>query len=178
MQRPEYAGGIGVEGLYRLHQFVEQGGTLVALDTAADVPIQNFGLPVRNAVRGESETFYSPGSLLRFSADPAHPLAFGMPKDFIGFSSGGEAFDVTLAAEYNKGEREIRSAARFAARDLLASGWVSGERAVLGKDALLEARYGRGRIVLFAFRPQFRGQPFGTFKFLLNAIYLASAQTL
>jgi hypothetical protein len=33
-------------------------------------------------------------------------------------------------------------------------------------------------VVLFAFRPQFRGQPFGTFKFLLNAVYLASARAM
>ena len=42
----------------------------------------------------------------------------------------------------------------------------------------MEARYGRGRAVLFGFRPQFRGQPYGTFKFLLNAIYLGSAEKL
>ena len=40
------------------------------------------------------------------------------------------------------------------------------------------ARYGKGRVVLFGFRPQFRGQSYGAFKFLLNAIYLASAQPL
>jgi hypothetical protein len=48
----------------------------------------------------------------------------------------------------------------------------------MGKPALVEARFGRGRVVLFAFRPQFRGQPFGTFKFLLNAFYLASAREM
>jgi hypothetical protein len=48
----------------------------------------------------------------------------------------------------------------------------------LGKDILVDARHGRGHVVLFGFRPQFRGQPYGTFKFLLNAIYLGSASAL
>jgi hypothetical protein len=54
---------------------------------------------------------------------------------------------------------------------------MSGERAVLGKHVLLEARLGRGHVVLLGFRPQFRGQTTGSFRFLLNSIYLASAQT-
>jgi hypothetical protein len=193
-QRPEYTGGIGLRGLYNLEEFVRSGGTLVALDSATELPIQFFPLPVRNTLRpaggpGPSEegrvpsepsatAFYCPGSLLRINVDTSQPLAFGMPKEAIAFSEGGQAFEITLLAEFNKGEREIRSLASYATSNLLASGWVSGERAVLGRHVLLEARHGRGRVVLFGFRPQFRGQPFGTFKFLLNAVYLASAQAL
>jgi hypothetical protein len=116
--------------------------------------------------------------LLRITVDTSQPLAFGMPKEAIAFSDGGQAFEITLLPEFNKGEREIRAVARYASSNLLASGWVSGERAVLGRSLLLEARHGRGRVALFGFPPQFRGQPFGTFKFLLNAIYLGSAQAL
>jgi hypothetical protein len=185
-QRPQYAGGIGVEGLAQLDRFVRDGGTLIALDTATELPIQYFSLPVKNVVKGDGDSeessssaaFYSPGSLLRVKVDTANPLAFGMPKDAFVFSSGGEAFEITLAPDYNRGEREIHGVASFATKDLLASGWVSGERQVYGKHALVEARYGRGHVVLFGFRPQFRGQSYGTFKFLLNAIYLASAQPL
>jgi hypothetical protein len=177
VQLPEYAGGIGLAGLAALERFVQNGGTLVALDAATELPIQYFPLSVRNVVRSGDTSFSCPGSLLRFTAGE-HPAGFGMPRDFIGFSTGGAAFEITVAAPYNNGEREIRSIARFAEKDLLASGWLSGERAVLGKHAALEARYGRGRVFLFGFRPQFRAQPFGTFKLLLNAIYLGSAKPL
>jgi hypothetical protein len=184
-QRPQYVGGIGIEGLAQLDRFVREGGTLIALDTATELPIHYFSLPVKNVVSGDgdgessaSTAFYSPGSLLRVRVDTAHPLAFGMPKDAIVFSSGGEAFEITLAPAYNQGDREVHGVASFVTKDLLASGWVSGERQVHGKQALVEARYGKGKVVLFGFRPQFRGQSYGAFKFLLNAIYLASAQPL
>jgi len=175
VQRPEYTGGIGPEGIVQLQTFVRAGGTLIALDTAADLPREFFPLPLLNV---GGAPFSCPGSLVRIAVDTSQPLAFGMPKDAIAFVTGGEAFDVNLAPEYNRGEREVQVAARFAANDLLASGYVSGEKAVLGKAALVDARYGGGHVVLFAFRPQFRGQPFGTFKFLLNAVYLASARAM
>ncbi len=179
VQRPEYTGGIGAAGVAELERFVSGGGTLIALDGATDLPVQFFPLPVRNVVRpGDSGGFYSPGSLLRMTANPANPLALGMPKEFIGFTTGGFAFDVDLAPGYDEGGQLVRSAARFAEKDLLASGWASGERAVAGRHALLEARHGKGRVILFGFRPQFRGQTLATFKLLLNAVYLGSAQPL
>ena len=101
-----------------------------------------------------------------------------MPAEAIAFSSGGEAFETTTMAELNKGDREVRMVANYAKTKLLASGWIAGERSVLGKGLLAEARYGKGRVILFGFRPQHRGQPFGTFKLLLNSIYLGSAKKL
>jgi hypothetical protein len=175
VERPEYTGGIGPEGVVELQKFVRGGGTLIALDTAAELPREFFPLPLLNV---GGAPFSCPGSLVRLTVDPSQPLAFGMPKEAIAFVTGGEAFDLNLAPGYNQGEREVRVAARFAAKDLLASGYVSGEKAVLGKAALVDARFGSGHVVLFAFRPQFRGQPFGTFKFLLNAVYLASARAM
>jgi hypothetical protein len=187
VQRPEYLGGIGLEGLAALDAFVREGGTLIALDNATELPMQNFPLAVRNVVRApaggaagasDADRFYCPGSLVRITVDNTHPLAFGMAQEAIAFTSGGHAYDVTLAPEYNPDEREVRTVARFAKSDLLASGWLSGEKAVLGKGVVMEARHGDGRVVLFGIRPQFRAQPYGTFKFLLNAVYWASAKAL
>ncbi len=153
VQRPEYTGGIGIEGLHRLERFVSGGGTLIAFGAATDLPVANFPLPVRNVVRAGEGGFYSPGSLLRISVDASSPLAFGMPKDAIAFSDGGPAFDITLLPDFNKGDREVKSVARYVKENLLASGWVSGERPVLGKSVVVEARHGRGRVVLYGIRP-------------------------
>ncbi|MCS7316034.1 MAG: M14 family metallopeptidase [Bryobacterales bacterium] len=178
VQRPEYTGGIGVRGLAALEEFTREGGWLVGFDAAAALPVEYFPLPLSNAVRPGAGGFQCPGSLLRITVDTAHPLAFGMPEETVAFVTGGQAWDVTLLEPYNRGDREVRVVARYARERLLASGWVANERQVLGKAALVEARYGRGRVVIFGFRPQFRGQTFGTFKFVLNAAYMAAARQL
>jgi hypothetical protein len=177
--RPEYAGGIGLEGLGELDRFIRRGGVLIAFDQAADLPILMFPLPLRNPARDGSGTrFACPGSLIFLRIDTSRPLGFGMPADTIGFCGSSRAFETTLLDSENKGERDVQVAARYAEHDLLASGWISGEQAVAGKPAVVEARHGAGRVILFAVRPQFRGQTFGTMKLLLNAIYLASAREL
>ena len=60
--------------------------------------------------------------------------------------------------------------ARYAKKDALMSGWMLGEKYVNNKIALAEMDYGKGSIILFAFRPQHRGQSWGTFPFIFNAL--------
>jgi hypothetical protein len=181
-QRPEYTGGIGLAGAAALQRFVEAGGTVVAFDAATELPISLFPLPVRSALRateGEPGSgYYCPGSILRITVDNSHPVAFGMPQEALAFQSGGQAWDVSLLPDFNKGNRAVRSVARYATKNVLASGWLSGERVVAGRTILAEARMGQGRVILFGFRPQFRGQAFGTFKLVLNSLYLGSAVAL
>jgi hypothetical protein len=185
-QRPEYTGGIASKGLYELEEFVRSGGTLLAFDSASSLPVQNMAIGVRTLLTPpgrfdeeiSSTAFYAPGSLIRLDVDTTHPYAFGMQKQAVAMTTGGQAYETTLMKEANNGDREVKTVATYASKDLLASGWLSGERQVLGKPILVDARLGKGNVVLFGFRPQFRGQPYGTFKFLLNALYLASAEKL
>ena len=66
--------------------------------------------------------------------------------------------------------------ARYAEDDLLLSGWAMGEeRHLAGAPAMVNVGLGDGNVVLFGFRPQFRGQPRGTYKLLFNAIQRAAA---
>jgi hypothetical protein len=161
---PEYAGGIGAEGVAALKSFVASGGTLVAVDGASELPIRHFGIPVRNALEGVRNTvFYCPGSLLRLDVDVSHPLAAGMPVALAGFFVNGRAFDFDAGPS-------VRPVARYAAKDLLMSGWINGAERIAGRAAALDVALGRGRVLLLGFGPQFRGQPHGTFKFLFNPI--------
>jgi hypothetical protein len=171
-QRPEFTGGIGLEGAMALLDFVRQGGTLLAFDTATELPLQLFGLGVRGLV-GEGGDYYCPGSVLNIDVDDASPIASGMPKQAHATSTGGQAFEIMLLPEFNQGERLTRAVAWYAKKDVLASGWLSGERVIAGRPAVVEAAVGQGRVVLYGFHPQFRGQSAGTFKLVLNAIYLS-----
>jgi hypothetical protein len=166
-QRPEFTGGIGVTGAAGLDEFVRDGGRLVAMDAAADLPVGLFGLPVRPLVTGTDSSpngYYCPGSILRLTVDS---------KEVFAFSSGGQAWEVMLLPSEDKGERQVRVVARYASKDVLASGWLSGERVIAGRPALLEVPHGKGRVVLFGFRPQFRGQTWGTFGLLVDSLGVA-----
>ena len=165
---PEYVGGIGKEGVAALRAFVEGGGTLVALDTASDLPIAELGLPVTYALAppGSSGTgFYCPGAILAVEADPAHPLAHGMPREAAIWFESSPAFDV-------KGGRAVL---RYTSADPLLSGWLLGGERLFGRAALVDVPLGKGRVVLFGFRPQYRGQSWATYVPLLNALYLSAA---
>ena len=153
---------------------MRDGKTLIAIDNATDLPVQLFGLPVRPLVTERDDlspnSYFCPGSVLRLNVETDHPIASGTSEKIYGFVSGGQAWEVSLLPEENKAEREVRVIARYAAKDLLASGWLSGEGTIAGRPALIEARHGKGRVVLFGFRPQFRGQTWGTFGLLVNSL--------
>lgn len=174
LQRPECTGGIGMEGTLALRDFVEKGGTLLAFGEAVNLPIEMFPLPVSNvAARG---SFKAPGAVVRIQVAKGSLLSAGMPEQTNAFMDGGYAFESRTLHDAKGATPTVRTVASYAAKDLLASGWMSGENAVKGKDAVTEVTLGKGRVLLFGIRPQFRGQTFATFKLVLNALYLAAAE--
>ena len=176
---PEYTGGMTPTGVSNLYEFVERGGTLVALDSATELPLVDFGLPLRDVTTGrQTSEFYVPGTLLEIVVDPTHPVAYGMPARAAAFFARSPAFAVegsTDDAEAGDASGDFRVVARYPDTGLLQSGWVLGEQVLAGRAAVVEARVGQGRVVLVGFRTQHRGQPHGTFKLLFNALYLAAA---
>jgi hypothetical protein len=162
----EFTGGMTTAGVDKLKDFVTAGGTLICFDAACDLAIKQFNLPLRNVLEGlRSSEFYCPGSILALDVDLSQPLARGSKPVTDAYFINSSAFEIT-----EKPSNRVRVIARYAKDNVLRSGWLLGESKLKGQIALAEVELGRGRVILFAFRPQHRGQTWGTFPFIWNAL--------
>ncbi len=160
----EFAGGIGEEGVENLKKYVAGGGKLICFDDSCEMVIKRFSLPMKNVLNGlKRSEFYDPGSVVKLEVDTKNPLAKGLKEETPAYFTNSSAFEISDASK-------VKSVANYAAKDSLLSGWTLGEKYMNGKTALAEAVYGKGEIILFAFRPQHRGQSWGTFPFIFNAL--------
>jgi len=166
----EYVGGLGEAGVAALKAFVETGGTLVCLDSSAQLAIDALKLPVKNVVQGlPADQFFCPGSVVRLDLDASQPLGFGMLEKNAAFFSFSSAYEVGAGPG-------VRVVARYGPKDILMSGWLEGEQAIAGRPAVVEAKAGLGRAVLIGFRAQHRGQSLTTFRLLFNAIFTSGSE--
>ena len=162
--RPEYAYALTAEDLQALDQFVRAGGALVCLNNATAFAIAELKLPVRNAVAGlKPEQFFLRGSLVQVTTDPSQPVMAGMPQTAAVFADSSPVFETLdgftghVLAHYQD------------AGSPLLSGYLIGEEHLNGKAAALDVDVDAGHVVLIGFRPEWRDQPFGTFRVLFNA---------
>jgi hypothetical protein len=161
----QYAGGIGDEGVEALREFVNEGGTLIALGNASQFAIDRFSLPVKNIVAGlKSEEFFCSGAILRADVKE-HPVTAGLPPQADILFERNEVF------ETQPGFKGSVLASYIEHRNPLRSGFLIGAEKIEGKPAALDAVLGQGHVILIGFRTQWRGQSHGTYKFLFNALY-------
>ena len=162
--RPEYSDVLTAADLGRFEQFIRDGGTLVCLGSASTFAISQFKLPVRNVAAGlRPEEFFLRGSIVEVTADTGHPVMAGMPDRAAIFVDGGpvleplDGFTGRVLAKYQDSGSP------------LLSGYLIGESYLHGKAAALDVPLGNGHVVMLGFRPQWRGQSFGTLRVLFNA---------
>jgi hypothetical protein len=167
-----------------LREFVEQGGTLVCLNRASDFAIEQFKLPLRDVVAGLPRTdFYVPGSILRIELDTANPIAAGMPKESIAWAEDSPVFEIVERKESadkmsalpgntrSTPVPQVHIIARYPTnKNPLLSGWLLGGDRIKGKAALVDVTMGKGHVILFGFRPQYRGQSLATYPLFFNAL--------
>jgi len=167
----EYTGGITEAGVKNLKEFVNNGGMLICFDNACDLAIKEFNLPLKNTLEGvRSSEFYCPGSIVALDVDNKHPIASMLPASVPAYFINSSAFSAAPDAN-------VRVIARYANDNVLLSGWLLGEDKLRGQIALAEVGVGKGRIVLFGFRPQHRGQAWATLPFIWNALSSAVSNT-
>ena len=160
----EFAGGIGENGVENLKKFVKNGGKLICFDDSCELVIKHFKLKMQNSLKDlKRNEFYNPGSVVKLEVDKNFPLAQGFKEETAAYFTNSSAFQIL-------DEAEIQTVAKYAVKDSLLSGWTLGEKFMNSKTALAQTTYGKGKIILFAFRPQHRGQTFGTFPFIFNAL--------
>jgi hypothetical protein len=170
--------GMSARSYVNLARFVEDGGTLICLDGSCGPLLKQWQLPLRNVLEGlRSTDFYCPGSILGLDVDTSNPIARTMSKDVNAYFINSSAFELIdkpapKSADVYEGPTrdQVQVIARYAKEDILRSGWLRGEERIKDRIALAEIKMGKGRLVLFAFRPQHRGQTWGTFPFIWNAI--------
>jgi hypothetical protein len=163
----QYVGGLGEDGINNLREFVRAGGTLIALNRTASSLIPLMSLPVENVIEGaKSDKFFCSGALLRIETEHADlPANYGISDSPVVMFQAGPAFQTlpgfhgAVLARYPKQTNPLES------------GLLLHPEAIEGKIAALELAYGRGRILLYGFKPQFRGQSHATYKYLFNELY-------
>ena len=174
---PGYRGGIGEEGVENLKEFVRNGGTLVTFEAADALVIEHFDVPVRNALEDVSRSdLFLPASLLRIELDEDHPLTVGSPSEVAAKWAGGRAYEPT---DFGGDAGQVQAVGSWAEDpdQLLMSGVIVGAENLAGKGAILDVEYGNGRILMYGFRVQHRGQTHGTYKLLFNALLKNSPRT-
>ncbi len=167
----QYAGGLGEAGIKALREFVEAGGTLITFNNASNFAIEKLGVPVRNVLKGVSpREFYCPGSILRTELDTELNLNFGLEKESIAWFENSPAFEVT-------DPKTVKVIARYPqTENPLLSGWILGDKLLRGKAAMVEANIGKGRVILFGFRPQYRAQSLATLPLLFNSMMTSKSE--
>lgn len=163
-QPPPYTGGLAGTGVEALRAYVEEGGTLVALGRASAFAIEALNLPVDDALAGaRPEQFLAAGAIVSLVVDTASAIGRGLPRRTVAWVDRPPG----LRPDPGSGARVV---ARYGAGPTTVSGWVHGEELLAGSGALVEVPVGRGRVVLFGFEPQYRGQARVTMPLLFGAL--------
>ncbi len=164
---PEYRSGIGKDGVEKLKDFAEAGGTILCLGESSDFAIEELKVPVKNLLADvKPNDFVCPGSTLHVNVDTANPLAWGVQEDLLIIFRSHGAFEVKPGSRND----EYGVVLSYPDDHIMESGWLQGEERLSRKAAMVEAKTGKGRVILYGFAPQYRAQSDAAFKLFFNPL--------
>jgi hypothetical protein len=204
-------GGLELEGVLNLRNFVREGGLLVCVGNMCRVPI-DYGIVSGVSVRTPSEINAPGGVFLTENASKESPILAGYGDTLAvyfnsnslpiltlggggGFGGGGGGQQgrasgrgdlkdpdvVQGRAAYDPGRAETerpqgpqapqpKVLLRYSGEEqLLVAGMLVGGNELARTAALVECPVGKGRVLLFAFNPFWRGQTVGSYALFFNA---------
>ncbi len=160
----------------KLREFVERGGTVVAIGESASNLAAALKLPVEDHLveggRALPRTkLYVPGSLVTARFDNSQPMAFGLEEHTDVFFDDSPVFKLAAGAEAGG----VKRIGWFDSARPLRSGWAWGQSYLENGSVAIEAKLGQGRVLLFGPEILQRAQPHATFKLLFNTLYSTRA---
>jgi len=176
---PQFRKPISKKARAELTEFITGGGVVVSWGRSTGLfteglPLPKIGeesetleLPVRD-VSERLDLVLVPGAFLAVDFIKDHPLTWGMPEKAGAFSRGYPVFATSIPVL----DTDRRVIGIYPERDLLLSGYIEGEKQLQNRPSMVWVRAGKGQLVLFGFRPQFRGGTPATFKLVFNSLLL------
>ena len=162
-------GGLGDDGAAALDAFVDDGGTLLAFNDASEYAIDALSAAGEERARRRAlSDFYAPGSILGVEFERGHRTrarvhgarAGGLVRGQHRRSRSLIPHAATAVARYHPRRRATRCS----------PAGCSAAQKLNGKAALVDVKRGSGHVVLYGFRPQYRGQTMATYPLIWNAI--------
>ena len=156
---------------------------MVTLNASSQLPIDHFKVPLRNVAQSYPSTeFFLPSAILKVDVENTHPIAYGMENTANVLSFGSPVFEFVDTEKMTPDDKQtslpdVRVVARYPNGNPFMSGRLIGDHILHNKPALVEVGAGKGKIIMFGFRPQNRAQPHGTFMLFFNSLYYGPAVT-
>lgn len=162
---PEFQSGLGTAGAEHMREFAKRGGLIIAWEKSCNYVIDILSLEISDTVSKLSAKEYSTYGSQIYAKLEKDKLTLGMPESFTLTHSSGP---VLIPRDF-VGKTDV--IARIADKNILANGYIVGEKYIEGTPCILRTHYGKGEILLYTFNPEFRVQQDGTFKLLFNALF-------
>ena len=169
----------------KIKAWVQNGNTLITIKSGAEWAIKNgftkFKLAVDSTTtKGRLDYDRASdmegakalgGSIFSIDLDTTHPIGYGFSKRKVSVYKNNSTFFQNSTSAYS-------TIAQYTNTPLV-GGYLhpNSLKMIKNSPSILVGAEGRGRVILFADEPNFRGTWYGTNKLFLNALFLGSIMT-